>query len=82
MPIIKKVRKRNYKKEYRTYHAKPLQKKRRSQRNKARATLGLKVGDRREADHKVPLSKGGSNKKSNLRAVSKTANRKKYQKTS
>jgi len=79
---VKAKRKRNYKKEYRTYHAKPVQKKRRTQRNKARKILGLKVGDPREADHKIPLSKGGSNKKSNLRAVSKKSNRKKYQKSS
>jgi 5-methylcytosine-specific restriction endonuclease McrA len=71
------VKKRNYKKEYKDYHSKPLQKKRRVLRNKARSILGLKVGDPREADHKKPLSKGGSNNKSNLRAVSRTVNRKK-----
>jgi len=70
-------KKRNYKKEYREYHAKPTQIKRRAQRNKARKVLGLSVGDPREADHKIPLSKGGSNNKSNLRAVSRKTNRKK-----
>jgi len=39
--------------------------------------MGLKKGDKREVDHKKPLSKGGSNKKSNLRAVSRTTNRRK-----
>ena len=41
------------------------------------AKLGLKKGDPREVDHKKPLSKGGSNGKKNLRAVSKKVNRKK-----
>lgn len=39
--------------------------------------MGLKVGDPREVDHVKPLSKGGSNKKDNLRVVSRTTNRKK-----
>lgn len=70
-------KKRNYKKEYRDYHSKPQQKKNRAKRNKARSTMGLKVGDKREVDHKKPLSKGGSNGKGNLRAVSRKTNRKK-----
>ena len=70
-------RKRNYKKEYRDYHSKPKQRKNRSKRNQARRKMGLKVGDKREVDHKKPLSKGGSNKKSNLRVVSRKTNRKK-----
>ena len=49
-------------------------------RNQARRKLGLKKGDKREADHKKPLSKGGGNGRKNLRAVSRTANRKKYNK--
>ena len=69
--------KRNYKKEYKEYHGKPAQIKARAQRNAARAKLGLKVGDPREADHKVPLSKGGSNSTRNLRAVSRHTNRSK-----
>ena len=43
-------------------------------RNKARREAGLKVGDPREADHKKPLSEGGSNSKSNVRVVSKRVN--------
>jgi len=69
--------KRNYKKEYKEYHGKPEQIAARAQRNAARAKLGLKVGDPREADHKNPLSRGGSNSKRNLRAVSQATNRKK-----
>jgi len=46
-------------------------------RNAARRNSGLKVGDKREVDHKKPLSRGGSNKKNNLRIVSRTTNRKK-----
>lgn len=70
-------RKRNYKKEYRDYHSKPEQRKNRSKRNQARRKMGLKVGDKREVDHKKPLSKGGSNRRSNLRVVSRTTNRRK-----
>jgi 5-methylcytosine-specific restriction endonuclease McrA len=69
--------KRNYKKEYRDFQGTPEQIKARSQRNAARAKLGLKVGDPREADHKNPISKGGSNRKDNLRAVTRSTNRKK-----
>lgn len=71
------AKKRDYKKEYRDYHGKPEQRANRAKRNKARSTMGLKVGDKREVDHKKPLSKGGSNKKSNLRVVSRKTNRKK-----
>lgn len=49
----------------------------RAARNKARREAGLKVGDPREADHKKPLSEGGSNKKSNIRVVSRETNAKK-----
>lgn len=70
-------KKRDYKKEYRGYHSKPAQRKARAERNKARRIMGLKVGDPREVDHKVPLSKGGSNSKRNLRVVSRTTNRRK-----
>ena len=71
------AKERDYKKEYKDYHSKPEQKKNRAARNKARREMGLKVGDPREVDHKKPLSKGGSNAKSNLRVVSRTTNRKK-----
>ncbi len=74
-------RKRNYRKEYDTYHGTTIQKKNRAKRNSARRRLGLKKGDPREADHKRPLSKGGSNSRRNLRAISRTSNRKKFIKT-
>ena len=68
---------RNYKKEYKEYHAKPAAKKARAACNSARAEMGLSKGDSREVDHKVPLSKGGSNSKRNLRVVSQKTNRSK-----
>lgn len=68
---------RNYRREYDTYHAKPEQRRNRSERNKARRRLGLKVGDPREVDHVRPLSKGGSNRVTNLRITTRLTNRKK-----
>ena len=82
MDILALKKKRDYKKEYREYHGKKEQIKNRSTRNKARRKLKLKPGDPREVDHKKPLSKGGSNSKKNLRAVSKTTNRRKGAKSS
>ena len=60
------------------YHATPTQRKRRSSRNKARRIMGLKNGDPREVDHKDnnPMN----NSKSNLRAVSRSFNRKRKKK--
>lgn len=75
---IKRVR--DYKKEYREYHSKPEQKKNRAARNKARRIMGLKKGDPREVDHVKPLDKGGGTGRSNLRIVSRTENRKKWNK--
>lgn len=46
----------------------------RNARNKARREAGLKVGDPRQADHKKPLTEGGSNDKSNIRVVSARTN--------
>ncbi len=71
---------RDYKKEYRDFHGKPSEIKKRAARNKARRDKGLKKGDGREVDHKKPLSKGGGNAKGNLRVITKRANRKKYNK--
>ena len=73
-------KKRNYKQEYASYHSKPEQRKRRSQRNQARKKMGLKVGDPREVDHRRPLSKGGGNGRSNLRVTTRKANRRRYNK--
>lgn len=82
IPILKAVlekaeKSRDYRKEYDQYHGTPEQIKHRAQRNAARRKLGIPKGDPREADHKNPLSNGGSNSKRNLRAVSRSTNRKK-----
>ena len=62
---------RDYKRENKVTKSKPRNIKKRVLRNKARRMLervGLvKKGDGKHVDHKKPLSKGGSNKRSNLR---------------
>ena len=68
---------RNYRKEYDTYHKKPGQRKNNNKRHRARYSMKLKPGDKREVDHKRPLSKGGGNSRKNLRLVSRTTNRRK-----
>lgn len=77
MPFMKNG-KRDYKAELAWEHAeKPTRVKERSARNTARATLkaaGVDVVGK-DVDHKRPLSKGGSNAKSNLRAISPSVNR-------
>lgn len=61
------------------WNAKPAQKKRRAQWNKARreaiADGRVKKGDGKDVHHVKPLSSGGSNSKSNTRVMSKSANR-------
>lgn len=67
--------KRDYKKELEWEHKKsPNRVKDRAARNTARRQAGLKVGDSRQADHKVPLTEGGSNSKKNVRVVSAKTN--------
>ena len=70
---------RDYKNEYETYQGKPDQIKKRAKRNAARRAMAkagkVSKGDGKDVDHVLPLSKGGSNSRSNLRAVSKSANR-------
>lgn len=77
MPYVNKPR--PYKKEYEQYQGKPEQIKKRDERNAARAKLAKKglvrKGDGKDVDHIKPLSKGGANKVSNLRAVSVHKNR-------
>jgi hypothetical protein len=70
---------RDYKKEYANYQGKPSSIKDRAKRNSARAEMvkagRVSKGDGKDVDHKKPLIKGGSNTRSNLRAVSKSTNR-------
>lgn len=66
---------------YRDYQGTPEQIANRAKRNQARKEAGLKKGDPREAAHKKPLSKGGSNAKSNVHVTSRKANRQKGNKT-
>lgn len=70
-------RKRDYAKEYREYHSKPEQKKRRASRNAARRLMiqkgKAKKGDGKDVDHKNrnPLN----NSLKNLRVTSQKKNR-------
>lgn len=68
---------RNYAREYKLYHSKPKQIKRRAQRNAARRVMAKK-GAVRKGDGKDVHHVSGStanNKASNLRAISKHRNR-------
>ena len=75
-------RKRNYKKEYADCHGTPEQKKKRAQRNSARASVQKarkKAGKKpltsdQVLDHKKPIRRGGTNAKSNTRVVSRAKN--------
>lgn len=75
---------RNYKKEYENYQGKPEQIKNRSERNKARRKMEKVVGKSKlrgkDVDHKVPLSRGGSNDMKNLQITSVRYNRSKKDK--
>lgn len=70
---------RNYKKENELYNSRPEQIKRRGERTVARrqsnAAGTTSKGDGKDIDHIRPLSKGGSNAKSNQRVVSSSTNR-------
>ena len=74
---------RDYKKEYRDYHGKPEQVKRRAQRNAARADAvasgAASKGDGKEVDHLGSNRKGKLNNK-RVRVVSRAANRKRQPK--
>jgi len=78
MPYMKNG-KRDYKRENELYNSRPEQRKARSERtvarNQANADGRTAKGDGKDLDHRVPLSKGGSSNKSNLRPVSKSSNR-------
>ena len=79
-----KTTKPNYKKLYKKYHSSRKAKTERNMRNQARRRMKragrVRKGDGMEIDHKVPISKGGSNKPSNLRIVSRKTNRAKKDK--
>jgi|TARA_B100001094_G_C18124023_1_gene768478 hypothetical protein len=68
---------RDYKKEYREYHSKPDQKKRRAGRNRARRIMSMlkrvKKGDGKDVHHKDGNPE--NNSKKNLRVESKKTNR-------
>lgn len=68
-----------HKKLYEKYHSSPEAIAERSQRNKARRMLEkegvVHKGDGKDVDHKKMISKGGTNARSNLRAVSAHTNR-------
>lgn len=69
---------RNYAAEYAAYQGTPAQIKQRAARNKARRDYEKVNGNLPsdvDVDHKVALSKGGTSKLSNLRAVTDNANR-------
>jgi hypothetical protein len=77
MPYVNKPR--PYAKEYAQYDGTPAVKKKRAERNKARAIMedaGLvHKGDGKDVDHQKPLSKGGTTVRSNLRVKSASDNR-------
>ena len=68
---------RNYKAEYRRYHASPEQKKRRAARNKARRKMEregrVRKGDGKDVDHKNGNPR--DNRRSNLTVKSRSRNR-------
>lgn len=70
----------NYKRNYKQEDANdsPKRKQQRAERNAARRQLEkegkVHKGDGKQVDHKQPLSKGGSNKRGNLRVRSTHAN--------
>lgn len=78
-------KKRDYAKEYREYHAKPEQKKRRADRNAARRKAEqdgrVHKGDGKEVDH-LGSHRTGRLKNVRTRVVSRTANRKRQPKRS
>lgn len=67
------------KKHGRTYQATPKQKKLRAKRNAARrdaiAAGKVSKGDGKDVGHKKPLSRGGTNAKSNITVQSRAKNR-------
>lgn len=77
------AKKRNYRDEYDSYHGTEEQKKRRAQRNAARAKAAkegkVKRGDGKEIDH-IAKNRKGKLDNSRVRVVSKKTNRQKQPK--
>lgn len=77
------AKKRDYKKEYKEYHALPRQKKRRAERNRDRAAAEkagkVRKGDGKEVDH-VGSHREGDLSGVPTRVISKTENRKRQPK--
>ena len=71
--------KRDYKKEVAKYTSRPEVVKKRTEQNAARRELMkegvMRKGDGKDVDHAKPISKGGTNNRSNLRAVPASTNR-------
>lgn len=80
MPRMTKDGKRDYSYD-KKYESSSTQRHNRVERDLARRELTkegrVAKGDSRDVDHKRPLSKGGTNSRSNLRAISSHANRSK-----
>lgn len=78
MPYMKNG-KRDYDKQREMYDGKDSVKKDRAARNAARRQMEVegkvKKGDGMDVNHKKPISKGGTNKKSNLEVIPKSKNR-------
>lgn len=71
---------RDYKEEYKDFHGKPSRIRQRSLKNQGRKKYEKANGPLPkgvEVDHIKPVSKGGKNNMKNLRAVSRTTNRRK-----
>lgn len=70
---------RKYRREYDTYQGTPEQKRNRAKRNAARREMEREFGKSalkgKDVDHKIPLSRGGSNSRSNLQITSVHYNR-------
>lgn len=68
---------RDYKHEYKTFHGKPEEIKKRAMRNAAHASAEKKAGHKisSDVDHKKPLRKGGGNTPGNTRVTSAGNNR-------
>ena len=78
MPFMRNG-KRDYKREVALYTSKPEVKKKRAEQNAARRQLmkegKVHKGDGKDVDHRIPLSKGGTNSRGNLRVLPASSNR-------